>query len=244
MEDFKIMTKTHIIVLTSLALVMALCMSVPQAQATENVLRLHSIPAPAPAMTMAVPDAATPLIQQGMTAMGPTPPVTGVVGGVQTGPPSWPCFPQSAPCTGDPVGGYLGAKPEELFSIATCGVPFNQNNGRGGCGQLWWMFETAANLRCPAAGCPLAVAITAKQGTNTVYSLPLTNIGSIPSPAQFGGPYVEVIYGQQGFGPTWSTGAVNPTAGNVVITVVTQVTAGTTTTTKVKAQGNLTVVVQ
>jgi hypothetical protein len=242
MEDFKTMTKTRLILLASLALILTLGVSASQAQA-EDGLRFHGYTIHVPAMPDATSAVAAPLIQQGMTAMGPTPPTTGVVGGVQTGPPSWPCFPTTAPCSSDPAGGYLAAEPEQLFSLTTCEVAYDATNGTGGCGQLWWTFETATGLKCPAAGCPLSVAITATQGTNTVYSLPLTNIGTIPSPATEGGPYVEVIYGQQGFGTTWGA-TVNPAAGNVTIVVTTQVTAGTTTTKTVTAKGTFIVALQ
>jgi hypothetical protein len=237
------MTKTNTILFASLALILALGVCLPQALAADN-LRFHAATIRVPEMPQAIPAAAAPLIQQGATAMGPTPPTTGVVNGVQTGPPSWPCFPTSAPCSSDPAGGYLGAIPQESFSITTCEVAYNSSNGTGGCGQLWWTFETSSALTCPTAGCPLSVAITAKEGSNTLYSLPLTNIGTIPAPSTLGGPYVEVIYGQQGFGTTWDPSAVNPTAGNVTVTVTTQVTAGTTTTTKVTAKGSLVVAVQ
>src|SRR5580704_7145555 len=98
MEDFKTMTKTHMVLFTSLALVLALSLCVSQAKA-EDTLRFHTsnIRVPAPE---AIPAAGTPLIQQGMTAMGPNPPTYGP-------PPSWPCFPTAAPCSADPAGGML-----------------------------------------------------------------------------------------------------------------------------------------
>jgi hypothetical protein len=241
MEDFKTMTKIRMILLASLALILAFGLCAPQAMADDG-LRFHAVTIRAPQMPQAIPAATAPLIQQGMTAMGPTPPVTGVVNGTQTGPPSWPCFPTSAPCSSDPSGGFLAAIPQEVFSLATCEVAYDSTNGTGGCGQVWWTFETASGLTCPTTGCPLSVAITATQGSNTIYSLPLTNIGTLPSSSSEGGPYVEVIYGQQGFGTTWGA-TVNPTAGNVTIAVETQVVAGTTTTTKVTAKGSLVIAV-
>jgi hypothetical protein len=235
------MTKTRMILLTSLALMGVLAVCVLQARAESGPsLRMLTIPHGGAIPQEAPPPAAVPLIQQGMTAMGPTPPVTGVVGGVQTGPPSWPCFPTAAPCTSDPAGGYLAALPEEVFSLTTCEIAYDSNDGTGGCGQAWWTFEVSGSFTCPAAGCPLSVAITAQQGANTVYSLPLTNIGTIPSAATEGGPYTEVIYGQQGFGTTWGA-TVNPAAGNVTLTVTSQVGTGPNGTTKVAAKGTLVV---
>jgi len=241
------MIRTHKILLAALALILAITFSAPAALA-ESGVHIRTLTVPHAPSSGATPLAAVPDIQQGPVAMGPTPPVTGVVNGVQTGPPSWPCFGMTgqSPCNNDPAGGYLAALPEEVFTIATCESAYNTNNGTGGCGELWWTFEVANAVTCPTAGCPLSVAITAKQGTNTVYSLPLTNIGTIPAPSQLTppGPYTEVIYGQQGLGLNWSPApTVNPAAGNVTFTVTTQVTVGTTTTTKVTAKGTLVVYV-
>jgi len=222
------MTRIHTILLASLALILAFGVCVPQAQAENGHFGTAAIRVAA--MPDAVPAVTSPLIQQGMTAMGPNPPTYGP-------PPSWPCIPAAAPCSSDPAGGMLVATPEEVFTVTNC-------ESTAGCGELWWTFQTSASLTCPTAGCPISVAITAKQGTNTVYSLPLTSVGTIPSPASVGGPYVDVIYAQQGFGITNWGATVDPTAGNVTITVTTQVTAGTTTRTKVKAKGTLVVAVQ
>jgi hypothetical protein len=238
------MTKSRMVLLTWLALMLASALCVPQARAENGPqLGMLTIPHGGAVPQEVLPAATAPLIQQGMTAMGPTPPVTGVVGGVQTGPPSWPCFATAAPCTSDPAGGFLAALPEEVFSLTTCEIAYNSNDGTGGCGQSWWSFETSGSLTCPTAGCPLSVAITAKQGANTVYSLPMTNIGTIPSAATAGGPYTEVIYGQQGFGTNWGA-TVNPVAGNVTLTVTTQVGTGPSGTTKVTAKGTLVVALQ
>lgn len=236
------MTRTHRTLLTSLALILAFGICAPQARA-EDLLRFHTATIRAPRMPDVLPPATVPLVQQGMTAMGPTPPTTGFVGGTQTGPPSWPCFPTAAPCGSDPAGGYLAAEPEQLFSLANCEVAYDSTDGTGGCGQLWWSFEIDSTTTCPAAGCPLSVGITAKQGTTTVYSLPLTLIGDLPSGATAGGSYVEVIYGQQGFGTNWGATA-DPAAGNVTITVTTEVGTGRTGKTKVTARGTLVVAVQ
>jgi len=226
------MTKTYTILFASIALILALGASPALA---ENI-HLRTITVPHTISPDAIPAATTPLVQQGPATMGPTPPSTGV-----SGPPSWPCFPPTAPCSSDPAGGYLGALPTEVYKLTTCEVAYNSTTGTGGCGQLWWTFEVASTLTCATAGCPLSVAISAKQGSNTVYNLPLTNIGTLPSPSSLGGAYTEVIYGQQGFGTNWGA-TVNPTAGNVTITVTTQVTPSTGA--KITAKGSFTVVVQ
>jgi hypothetical protein len=236
-------TKTYTILLASFALILAIGVCAPQALAEDgphlNVLTIAHNPVRAGAAApQAVPEAASvPLILQGMSTIGPSPSTYGP-------PPSWPCFPTAAPCSSDPAGGYLAAIPTEVFSLSACESAPNSTTGIGGCGELWWTFEVSASLTCPTAGCPLSVGITAVQGTTTVYSLPLTNIGTVPSGKTEGGAYTEVIYGSQGLGLNWGA-ASNPTStgGPVAFTVTTQVTSGTTTTKTVTATGKFSITI-
>jgi hypothetical protein len=202
------MTKTRTILLSLLALILVAGVCVPQAMAAGP--QIHAFTIARSQMPQALP-AAIPGVMQGMTGLGPNPPVASPV--------SWPCFAPNAPCTADPAGGMLVATPESIFSLTACQ---NTSGSNAGCGELWWTFEMGG-----ATGNIIA-AVTATQvsgmTTNTIFSIPPTNLGPAP-PAG----YIEVIYVTNlGFGPNFCSGCVAPVAGAATV-AVTSAIKGTST---------------
>jgi uncharacterized protein (DUF983 family) len=115
------MTKVRTLLFTALAVVLACGICGQQALAQEDragdaygsVIAIGHV-------TDASPDVTSPGMYQGITAMGPNPPVSG----------DWPCFGGST-CSNVVAGGLVIGTPEQVWT-KSC----------SGCGQIYYTFQT------------------------------------------------------------------------------------------------------
>jgi hypothetical protein len=199
------MTKTRMFMSAALAVVFAFGVCAESALALDPHFRLISIGS-RPVQTDAVPDAAS-LVHQGVTAMGVLPPLD--ASSLDT----WPCFTGGTDpdCSAIAAGGLVIGVPVATWSLTNC------TSSTLACGQIFWTFETDVTSKKTA----IDVSITVTQGTSTIMSTGVVNIGKNP-----GAGFIEAISDDVAFGVgdcASPTVCVAPVAGPATIKVTTAI---------------------
>jgi len=159
-------------------------------------------------LPVTVVDTAAPALLPGIVAFGTNPPLD-ANGNVE-----WPCFTGGSDmdCSAIPPGGVVVGMPYQFWSLSDCNI---SSPGQA-CGQIYWSFSSNS-----ASG-DVGVSETITQGSNTIYTSGVTDLG--PGTA----PFVSFVWDEIGMGPNSCSGCVAPVHGPALITVVATVGSFTT----------------